>query len=86
MNGASDAILDRLVGMVAAAAQGGDRQGLDAGTTFSGLNLDSVSTLELLLALERSFGIELDAREMIDLGAFSSLGAMAGYIESRVAR
>jgi acyl carrier protein len=47
------------------------------------LALDSITLLEVLLALEEKFGVELDALELEKARALRSLSALAGFIESR---
>lgn len=79
-------VLDGVIAAVAAGARGGDPRGLHAGSTFAELRLDSMAALELFLALEGQFGVELDARDMLDAGALTTLGALAAYIDFRIGK
>jgi acyl carrier protein len=49
-----------------------------------GLGLDSVDALELVVALEKAFGVKIDSHE-IGKEAFASIAALADYVESRTA-
>lgn len=51
-----------------------------------GLHLDSIVVLELLLTLEREFGVELDAREMLECRALRSIGDLCAFIDRKRAR
>jgi acyl carrier protein len=48
-----------------------------------GIMLDSVAVLELLVALEKEFDVELRAGELIDAGAIHTLGALARFLDSK---
>lgn len=48
-----------------------------------GLGLDSVDALELVVALEKEFGIKIKSQEM-GREAFASVEALAGFVESRI--
>ena len=48
-----------------------------------GLGLDSVDALELVVALEKEFGIRTESHE-IGRDAFASVDALAGYVEDRL--
>jgi len=50
----------------------------------SGLGLDSVDALELLVALEKEYGIKLEAHEM-ERSAFGSVASLARMVASQVA-
>lgn len=56
----------------------------DAPLFGEGLGLDSVDALELVVALEREFGIKIQAQE-IGREAFASVAALAQFIETRYA-
>ncbi|MCB1037224.1 MAG: acyl carrier protein [Acidobacteria bacterium] len=45
-----------------------------------GLGLDSVDALELVVALEKEYGIRIDSEE-IGQEAFASVAALAGFVE-----
>ncbi|HXO20355.1 MAG TPA: phosphopantetheine-binding protein [Thermoanaerobaculia bacterium] len=47
-----------------------------------GLGLDSVDALELVVALEKEFGIKIKSQE-IGREVFSSVASLSQYIESR---
>lgn len=48
----------------------------------SGLGLDSVDALELVVAIEKEFGIRIDSHE-IGREAFASVDALAKFVDSR---
>lgn len=50
----------------------------------SGLGLDSVDALELVVALEKEYGISIASHE-VDKSVFGSLASLAGFIERRLA-
>lgn len=47
-----------------------------------GLGLDSVDALELVVALEKEFGIKIKSQEM-DREVFSSVSSLTQFIEAR---
>jgi acyl carrier protein len=47
-----------------------------------GLGLDSVDALELVVALEKEFGITVESND-IDRKVFSSVAALATFVENR---
>jgi len=49
-----------------------------------GLGLDSVDALELMVALEKEFGIRIQSSE-VGREAFTSVSALATFIEGRLA-
>ena len=49
-----------------------------------GLGLDSVDALELVVAMEKAYGIKIKSHE-IDAQVFRSAATLAGYIDGRVA-
>ncbi len=58
----------------------------DDGPLFgAGLGLDSVDALELMVALEKKYGIKLQAHET-DRAAFASVNALAGMVEGELRR
>ena len=83
MNGRPSPTLDRLVGLLAEAAGLGADPRIDGLTPFADLALDSVVVLEFMLAAERVFGVELDAQEMLQCGAFLTLGGLAEYVDRK---
>ena len=57
----------------------------DQGPLFGdGLGLDSVDALELVVAMEKAFGIKVQSHE-IGREAFSSVASLARYVEGRLA-
>jgi len=50
----------------------------------AGLGLDSVDALELVVALEKEFGISIASHE-VDRSVFGSLASLAAFVERRVA-
>jgi acyl carrier protein len=48
----------------------------------AGLGLDSVDALELVVAIEKEFGIRIDSHE-IGKEAFASIDALAGFVDGR---
>lgn len=55
----------------------------DAQLFGGGLGLDSVDALELMVALEKEFGIRIQSPE-VGREAFTSVGALAAFIEGRL--
>jgi len=52
---------------------------------FEDLNLDSVSILEMLVALEGEFGIEVDP-DALQPQDLETVGSVADYVEARISR
>lgn len=50
----------------------------------TGLGLDSVDALELVVALEKEYGISIASHE-VDKSVFGSLASLAGFVERRLA-
>ena len=48
----------------------------------AGLGIDSIDTLELVVMIERDYGVKIDNRAA-GVEAFASLNALAGYIRQR---
>lgn len=55
------------------------------GLVGSGLSLDSVAVLELLVALEKEFGIEIDGDELSNSSILATVGSLANLVASKVA-
>jgi threonine synthase len=49
----------------------------------AGASLDSVTVLEILVGLEREFGIEIAADDVFEKQAFLTVGSLARYIDSK---
>lgn len=47
-----------------------------------GLGLDSIDILELVVMIERDYGVKIESKEM-GQQAFSSIGNLAAFIEDR---
>ena len=56
----------------------------DAPLFGTGLGLDSVDALELVVALEKEFGIRIENHE-VGKDAFASVGALAAFVDGRLA-
>ena len=50
----------------------------------SGVSLDSVAVLELVVALEKEFGIELSPTELAQTRALSTVGSLAHLVDSKI--
>ena len=61
-----------------------ERIGDDDPLFGSGLGLDSVDALELVVALEKEYGISIASHE-VDRSVFGSLASLAGFVERRLA-
>ena len=72
--------------LTGAIVSNGDRPPIDIETPLlsSGLDLDSVAVLELILAVESEFGIEFKDEEL-SVALFDSVGALARAIEAKLA-
>jgi len=46
------------------------------------LGIDSIDVLELVLMLEKDYGVKIESREM-GMDAFASVRAMAGFVEKK---
>jgi acyl carrier protein len=68
----------------AAGLQSDEPIGADTGLVGSGLWLDSVAVLELLVALEKEFGIELDRSTLSQAGALSTVGSLTDLVNSLI--
>ena len=60
-----------------------DRIGDDMALFGDGLGLDSVDALELVLALERHYGFEIQPHEM-DRAVFTSVNTLGGFVARRM--
>lgn len=57
----------------------------DAPLFGQGLGLDSVDALELVVAIEKEFGIRTESHE-VGKEAFASVRALAGFVQTRLAK
>jgi acyl carrier protein len=61
-----------------------DTIGDDTPLFGEGLGLDSVDALELVLALEREYGFEIQP-DQVDRAVFTSVNSLATFVEHRLA-
>ena len=81
----ASATLERVVKNIVRAARLNPAQPLDENTPLlgAGLSLDSVAVLELLVALEKEFDLELNPDELIGAKALKTVGTLTRFIEAR---
>jgi acyl carrier protein len=81
----SASTLQRVIRTIVTATGLDPNEHLDATTPLvgAGMSLDSVAVLELLVALEKEFRIELDAEELRQANALATVGALAAFVESK---
>ena len=81
-----EAAQSRVAAIVAGAAGLHPDQSMDEDTPLvgGGLSLDSVVVLELLVALEKEFQVELDPLEMRQARALQSVRALARFINAKL--
>jgi acyl carrier protein len=79
---------DRVAAIVIRAAHLSLDQALDRDTPLigSGVSLDSVAVLDLLVELENEFHVELDPDEMLPAEALKTIGTLADFIASKAER
>jgi acyl carrier protein len=53
------------------------------GHDAAGLGLDSIDALEIALAVQQKYGVELGANDQDSRQIFSSLRALSAYVEQR---
>ena len=77
---------DRVIGIVASAAHLSPEQALGCHTPLvgSGVSLDSVAILELLVELESEFHIELSPEELVQAKALETIATLADFVDSKV--
>jgi acyl carrier protein len=61
-----------------------DRIGDDTPLFGEGLGLDSVDALELVLAIEKKYGLEIQPHE-VDRAVFTCVTSLAGFVARRLA-
>ena len=85
--GAMNSILPRVIQIIVRASGLSPDEPLsaDTGLVGSGVSLDSVAVLELLVTLEKEFGIVLDPTELARTHALATAGSLAELIESKIA-
>jgi acyl carrier protein len=79
-------ILQRTIDIVRRAAGLGPDEPIraDTGLVGSGLWLDSVAVLEVIMAIEKEFGIQLDRTVLSREGTLATVGSLAGVVQSLV--
>ena len=85
----SDATIDRIKALIVRSLNLQDIRPeeieTDAPLFGAGLGLDSVDALELVVAIEKEFGIRTESHE-IGREAFASVRALAAFVQGRVER
>ena len=78
--------LERVIQIIVQAAGLDPDEPLNADTALvgSGLSLDSVAVLELLVALEKEFGIELSQMDLAETHALRTAGSLTNLVNSKV--
>jgi acyl carrier protein len=81
----SSPVMTRLLPVIVRAARLGPDERISGDTPMfgSGLSLDSVTALELLLAVEKEFGIELDPEALMAGNAMRTVGTFADFVGAR---
>ncbi len=76
----------RIAQIIVAATGVSPDQPLDAATPLigKGLSLDSEAILELLVALEKEFHIQIDPDELVEARALATVGTLAGFVQSKL--
>lgn len=77
--------VERVAAIVARVGRLGPQERVSEATPLvgAGIALDSVSLLELLLAVEQEFGMEVDAEELLRAKALHTVGALAAFIDAK---
>jgi acyl carrier protein len=78
--------LDRVIQIISQTTSPASDEPLDASTvlTGGGVATDSVAVLEMILALEMEFNIELSAEELARTHALESIGQLAACIDAKL--
>jgi acyl carrier protein len=81
----SSSTLDRVTRIIAQAAGLGSGDKIDANTSLigSGISLDSAAVLEILVGIEKEFGVEIDVDELMSRQALGSVSALADFVDSK---
>ena len=81
-------IQERVIGVIRSAAGISGTNPMDAETALigGGIALDSVAVLEILVALEKEFHLEMDADALLEAKALQTIGTLAKFIEDRTQR
>jgi len=80
------ATLQRVQQIIASVTGLDPDQRMDANTQLvgMGLALDSAAVLELLVAIEKEFRIQIEAEELRQAEGLATVGALADFVESRM--
>ncbi len=78
---------DRVIEIIrkAAGLAGDEPIGARTALVGSGVGLDSVAVLEVLVALEKEFGVELGQPELDETRALRTVGSLTELVESKIA-
>ena len=81
----SASTVDRVTAIIAQATGLEADGGIDADTPLigSGISLDSAAVLEILVGIEKEFGVEIDVDELLSAQALQSIAALAGFVDSK---
>ncbi len=76
----------RVVQTIVAATGVSPEERLDPDTPLigAGVSLDSVAVLELLVALEKEFGIEINPDDLRRAKALGTVGGLTDFVESKL--
>jgi len=79
---------DRVIRVLVEAAGVDDAAAIGRDTPLigRGLSLDSVAVLEMLVGLEKEFGVQLDSDGLLAAQALLTVGTLADYLDAQVAR
>jgi acyl carrier protein len=77
--------VERVAAIVARVGRVGPQERVNESTLLvgGGIALDSVCLLELRLAVEQEFGMEVDAEEVLRAKALHTVGALAAFIDAK---
>jgi len=78
--------VERVAKVIVEAARLSPEQQLDEKTPLigSGISLDSVAVLEILVGLEKEFRIEMNPDELLQAQALRTVGTLAAFIDSKL--
>jgi len=81
-----ESTLNQVIHIIKHASGMDETDSINANTplTGSGLSLDSVAVLEILLELEKEFHIEIDANELLNTEALQNAKTLSAFIESKM--
>lgn len=81
MNEATADTLERILPIIRRCVGLGADAELGPATRLADLTMDSVVILEMLLAVEQAFGVEIHAQDLLQADAFQSIGSLADYVQ-----